>query len=160
MNKHKKVIIFDIDGTLADISHRVHFIEGEKKDWESFYEKMEDDKPIEAGLTLMNALFSYGHYVDKNIEIVFCTGRPEKYRHQTSEWLYNNVRFLPFMRQANLLMRIDGDHRSDVEVKKEMLDCIRKTGYEVIMAIEDRKRVVDMWRENGVPCFQCAQGEF
>lgn len=160
MNKNKKVIIFDIDGTLADISHRVHFIEGEKKDWESFYEKMEDDKPIEAGLTLMNALFSYGHYVDKDIEIVFCTGRPEKYRHQTSEWLYNNVRFLPFMRQANLLMRIDGDHRSDVEVKKEMLDCIRQTGYEVIMAVEDRKRVVDMWRENGVPCFQCAKGDF
>lgn len=32
-----KYVIVDIDGTVADLSHRIHFIEGEKKDWDSFY---------------------------------------------------------------------------------------------------------------------------
>lgn len=36
-----KYVIVDIDGTVADLSHRIHFIEGEKKDWDSFYNNVE-----------------------------------------------------------------------------------------------------------------------
>lgn len=42
-----KYVIVDIDGTVADLSHRIHFIEGEKKDWDSFYNNVEKDKPIQ-----------------------------------------------------------------------------------------------------------------
>ena len=38
-------IIFDMDGTLADVSHRKHFVENNPKNWEAFYKAMINDKP-------------------------------------------------------------------------------------------------------------------
>jgi len=40
-----KTVIFDIDGTLSDNSHRQHFLEQKHKDWEGFFKECEKDKP-------------------------------------------------------------------------------------------------------------------
>jgi hypothetical protein len=57
-----------------------------------------------------------------------------------------------------LRLRRDGDRRSDVIVKREMLAGIDKT--QVLFVVEDRNRVVQMWRSEGLVCLQCAPGEF
>ncbi len=43
-----KYIVFDIDGVLADCSHRLHYIQGDNKDYESFYsyDEVLKDMPI------------------------------------------------------------------------------------------------------------------
>jgi hypothetical protein len=40
------IVAIDFDGTLADITHRLHFIQGEHKDWPAFYRACVDDTPI------------------------------------------------------------------------------------------------------------------
>lgn len=157
----KKAIVFDIDGTLSDASHRLHFIQQEPKDWDGFFGAIAYDKPIEPVRNVCGALMSLkaianglGHDVD--YDIVFCTGRPEKYRFDTRVWLTENLRIIP----EALYMRKDSDHRPDDIVKEELLAQMRSDGYEPFLVFEDRKRVVDMWRRNGIQCCQVAAGDF
>jgi hypothetical protein len=56
-------------------------------------------------------------------------------------------------------MRLAGDTRADHIVKEEMLARIRTDGFEPLAAIDDRKQIVDMWRRNGLLCFQVAASE-
>lgn len=141
--------IFDLDGTLFDISHRKHHIEGEKKDWRAFFAGCKDDKPIQHMVDLCITL-------SKTHLILFASGRSTECRHQT----------ILSMREAgltvvnNLYMRQEGDHRPDEVLKKEILERIIAEGYRPIMAFDDRDKVVKMWRENGVPCAQVAEGDF
>lgn len=65
-------IIFDMDGTLADINHRRHFVERKPKDWNSFYEGMIGDTPIQPVVMMAQLLKSAGH------RIIIATGRPRK----------------------------------------------------------------------------------
>jgi hypothetical protein len=58
-----------------------------------------------------------------------------------------------------LYMRQDGDFRRDDIVKQEILDkYIDKD--RVLFVLDDRDQVVDMWRRNGLTCFQVAEGDF
>jgi hypothetical protein len=63
-----------------------------------------------------------------------------------------------------LFMRPDGDYRSDDVFKKDVLDVLRDTiGGDPDVVYDDRNRVVDMWRANGVNCVQVVprdQGDF
>ena len=58
-----------------------------------------------------------------------------------------------------LLMRKEGDYRDDAIVKKELGAKVAEMGT-ILFAIDDRQRVVDMWRENGIVCLQCDKGNF
>lgn len=76
--------VFDIDGTLADASHRVRYINNTPKNWPAFFEACRGDTVIEpiakvARLMLANAY-----------PIAYVTGRPEQYMAQTVEWLAKN----------------------------------------------------------------------
>ena len=134
--------IIDIDGTIADLTHRLHFIQGEKrKDWESFLDAMKDDVVFPYMQKLCQYLFSSG------LPIVLCTGRSESRRVITENWL-DRVS----IKYYRLIMRGEGDRRKDYVVKKEMLVWLRQLGFHVLFAIEDRPTVVAMWRENDVPC--------
>ena len=147
-----KCYIFDIDGTLADLSHRLHFIKGDKKDWNSFKHFCFADKPIEHMVDLARML-SWSYH-SKHC-IVLMSGRNECQRVMTEEWLHPlNFRY------AGLYMRADGDYRPDHVIKAELLAKVRSDGYEPIMAFDDRNQVVAMWRKHGVPCAQVAEGDF
>ena len=143
------VVIFDIDGTLADCEHRRHFVEGKKKDFEKFYQTMGDDKVKSEIRGLCNM------YRMNGWRIILCTGRPEKYRKVTAMWLVDNGVFYD-----ELMMRPDArGFDPDFEVKQDMLDEIQKTR-KVHIAVDDRNQVVEMWRRNGITCFQVAEGNF
>ena len=165
MTRSTPAYIFDIDGTLADNGHRAHFIRQEPKDWDSFYDinRVLKDKPIPHMVSLARTL----HYADK--AIVFSTGRPERLRLPTVKWLYYHVIGDPYKTpwlSERLYMRPNQmadhgpDHREDYVVKRELLRKIVWDGFTPIMAFDDRLQVVNMWRAEGIPCAQVAEGNF
>ncbi|MDH5721958.1 MAG: polynucleotide kinase [Alphaproteobacteria bacterium] len=146
----KKTIIFDIDGTLAEITHRRKFLEQEKKDWKSFNDKMGDDTPNDPVVELYKTLWETGKY-----EIIIISGRTEKYRELTEQWfIWNDIPF------ETLHMRPNGDYRADHIIKEELLERFKSEGKDILFVVDDRQQVVDMWRRNGITCLQCAEGDF
>lgn len=137
-------IVFDLDGTLANIDHRLHHIEGEKKDWRAFFADCVDDEPISYMLENLKAFEKAGHRVE------VWTGRSDEVREETERWLRAVYVDVP------VVMRKEGDHSPDDQVKGEWLQQRGKPD----LVIEDRARVVHMWRKLGVNCLQIAEGEF
>jgi phosphoglycolate phosphatase-like HAD superfamily hydrolase len=158
----KPIFIFDLDGTLADCSHRLHFIQGERKDWRAFFAACVDDKPIEPAIRTLQALRNGG------ADIWIWTGRSDEVRYETEQWLekhgcFRSPRLWP-PRGEHLRMRRQGDHRGDDTLKREWLseaEQFAKQEYVRLTAVfEDRDRVVQMWRAAGLPCFQVADGAY
>lgn len=146
----KSRVLFDIDGTLALIDHRRPLLDGAPPDWKSFNALMGDDTPNHPIVELYKTLWDSGKY-----QLILVSGRGEEHREITETWLaWNSV---PFDR---LLMRPANDFRPDTEIKKEILDRLRQEGNEISFVVDDRRSVVDMWRENGITCLQCADGDF
>ena len=142
-----EIVIFDIDGTLADVSERIHYLKTKPKNWDAFFEGMAQDKAVQSMVRLCNILHASG------IQILLCSGRNEQYRSETMTWLAEqNVHY------HGLFLRKDNDRRSDTVVKREILAGIDKS--KVLFVVEDRSRVVEMWRSEGLVCLQCAPGEF
>ena len=146
-------VLVDIDGTLADCSHRIKFVQGARKDWKTFFrlDLVSRDRLIEPVAKTVLSLDSSGY------SIIYVSGRNEALRETTEEWL---ARHGLWINPYQLFMRADGDYRSDVEVKSELLDMIREEGWKPFLAIDDRSSVVSMWRSSGLVCLQAAEGDF
>jgi hypothetical protein len=142
-------VIVDLDGTLADCGHRLHHIRaGGAKNWDAFFAACHLDQPHEVVVALVRALKS-------EHRLIFCSGRPEKSRAATEAWLERHLGL-----RGPLYMRGDRDRRGDDIVKRELLARIRADGFAPELAIDDRQRVVDMWRAEGLVCAQVAAGDF
>lgn len=147
--------ICDIDGTLSDPTHRRHYVDGsQEKDWDKFYSLCHMDKPILEVCELVERLWL-------NADVWFFTGRRESERNATQDWLEQNVGLPPGIFPECLIMRPDGDTRPDDILKQEMLDnMLIEDRKRIAMVFDDRQRVVDMWRRNGIVCAQVAPGQF
>jgi len=147
------IYLFDIDGTLADISHRLHFIQKEPADWNSFYQAAGSDSPLWDTITVARALSGQ--------RLIMVTGRTESIREITVSWLRKYR--IPF---ESIYMRKDGDHREDNVVKSELLDQIlaanpqTSDSNKIAAVFEDRQQVVDMFRARGLRVYQVAPGKF
>lgn len=148
--------LFDIDGTLADLTHRLPHIQKEPKDWDAFFDACHLDAPIPHMLRVANGL-------SHDAGLVFVSGRAERCRDATVKWLMAHLPELAWNSDdtsRDVYMRKDGDHRPDNEVKSELLARIRADDHDPIMAFDDRDQVVKMWRAAGIPCAQVADGNF
>ena len=143
----EELVIFDIDGTLADISERVHHVRRKPKNWNAFNEGMAKDKAIHSMIRLCNILYAAG------LHIILCSGRNERNRPETVEWLSRQG-----VHYHELLLRQDEDYRPDSVIKRELIQHLEKS--KILFVVEDRSRVVEMWRSEGLVCLQCAPGEF
>lgn len=141
--------IFDIDGTIADLSHRLPHIQKDPKDWAGFFAAVADDSPIHHIIKLAIDVSLAG------ADVVYVSGRSDECRPATEAWLQRHA--LPL---GPVYMRKAGDHRPDHQVKVELLEQLRAEGRNPIMAFDDRDTVVKMWRGLGVPCAQVADGDF
>lgn len=135
MNK----IIFDIDGTLACCKHRLHHILQPKKDWNAFDALTHMDKPIYHTIKIL-----WNMYRSPFINIVLLTGRSERVREQTTDWLHNHD--LPYDR---LIMRALNDRRPAFEVKEDNLIKFDIKPKEVITIFEDEPKTIKHLRELG-----------
>ena len=141
-----QLVVFDIDGTLTDPTHRLHHLKA--KDWDVFFAACGEDKPIHTGLAALLSFYNAGH------EIELWTGRPERVRTMTEQWLALHA--WP-VRGWTLRMRKDGDRRPDTVVKPEYLRlCPRRP----FLIFEDRTSMVQEWRSRGLTCYQVAEGAF
>lgn len=140
-------VIFDLDGTLADIDHRLHFVKDGNKDWDGFYAACVDDLPKAAIIELALMCDDAGH------EIIISSGRSENVRAQTEEWLAKHG-----VVYKTLLMRPNGSFIPDQALKKAWLDQgVLGRKEDILFVVEDRDRMVKMWRDQGLVCLQVDQ---
>lgn len=146
-----KVIVFDIDGTLANIEHRRSFVATKPKNWKAFNAGIVNDTPHEDIVDLVNVFRECREYH----RIILCSGRGEEQRKVTERQMDSfGVRY------AQLYMRPANDHRPDYIVKVELLQQIRKEHGEPKFWFDDRQQVVDAIRAEGVRVLQVAPGDF
>jgi hypothetical protein len=149
----KNRIIVDVDGTISKVGERLKYIQQNPPDWDSFYNDCFEDEPIPEIIQLVQDLF------EECNDIIFCSGRRESCREKTMIWLKKYFTH-PLVSQSLLLMRSDGDHRHDMEIKPELL---KNAGIElntISLILEDRDSMVKKWRELGLTCLQVAEGNF
>ena len=129
----KNIILCDIDGTVANNDHRQHFLEG-KKDWDGFFSELVNDLPIQIIIDKVIQEQANGK------EIVFLTGRPERYRNSTTLWLKEYFNF-----EFKLLMRNDDDQRNKLEIKKEIFEK-NFSSDEIYCGFENDKEIIKLWK--------------
>ena len=146
---HNKVVVCDIDGTLADISHRVHLVDrsnNQKPRWTDFFSKMADD-------TLRHHVKSLLHDTYADCDVVLVSARPEDYRTVTEERLKKHG-----VRYNALIMRRAGDYRPDTVVKQEIIDNYLPK-MQIVMWIDDRRKVIEQVRKNNIPVLDVSEGK-
>ena len=151
---NKNTVIFDLDGTLAniDVRRKLATKPNGKLDWDVFFDpsNIKLDVPNEP-VVKMAQMFAENGYT-----IIIFSGRSDRTKYSTRSWLSNNR--VPFQK---LVMRdSDTDHFTPDDVlKKDMLDKYVDID-DVFLVVDDRNKVVDMWRSLGLDVFQVADGDF
>lgn len=133
----KRAIVCDIDGTLA--------LFGDANPYDRDFDKDVINDSVRYVLE--------GN--DQFNEIIFVSGRSDKFRKVTEEWL-SRYGFGDYP----LFMRKDGDSRKDVIIKSEIYNKHIKDKYNVLFVLDDRDQVVEFWRSQGLTCLQVAEGNF
>lgn len=148
----KSVVLVDLDGTIANNSHRQHWLKSKPANWKAYNATMSEDLPIKATLDAVRGLV----HSDK-ADVVFVSGREETYKDVTVKWI-NTYYDYPFI---GLYMRPEKDYRGDEIVKKELLyQAMKDLDFEledILCIFDDRPKVVRMWKELGLFVFDCNQ---
>jgi hypothetical protein len=137
--EHPPVAVIDIDGVLADVRHRLHFLESKPKDWDSFFAGIPDDPVLPEGRAVVERLAA-------DHEIVYLTGRPESCRPPTEAWLSRND--LP---HARLIMRRAGDRRPARIAKPALLRDYASRGRAIGVVVDDDMQVCEALESAGWP---------
>ena len=143
-----EVVVFDIDGVLADASARQHFLKGVRPDWDAFFERCNEDPLIEEAARLL-------HVIDDRYSIVLLTGRPVSVMDATIAWLGRYQ-----LRWNLLIMRDYGDYAAARDFKAREIFGIREAGLVPVLAFEDDSRNVEMFQANGIPCVYMHSGYY
>jgi phosphoglycolate phosphatase-like HAD superfamily hydrolase len=105
----RALAVFDLDGTLADTAHRQRFLERKPRDWDAFFAAASQDPPLAEGIALARKSA-------QECEVVYLTGRPERCRRDTVDWLA--AQGLP---DGRIWMRRNDDRRPARHTKLEIL---------------------------------------
>jgi len=143
----KRAIIIDLDGTFINDSATKHMHYQENPDWDSV-----------AGLTLEHPCNDWCKLIVESInkhgvDVIFLTGRRSGHEAITRQWL--NLHLPKDFGDFTLLMRPDLDERNDTLVKTDIYYQQISPFYDVKFAIDDKKSIVDMWRNLGIPALHC-----
>ena len=167
---NKRTVIFDLDGTLADIDVRRNKATkpNGKLDWDVFFDadNIKLDKPNHPVIKTAQM------FHDNGFRVVIFSGRNDRSFHTTVEWLkiHEVPHDLLVMRPDKFKDKswpiADGNPATpdmrfmpDDILKKKMLDTFVDID-DVFLVVDDRNKVVDMWRSLGLNTFQVAPGDF
>ena len=146
--RDKKTIIFDVDGTIADVEHRRHFVNG-NNDWDSFRKETVNDTPVQWVCDIAKRFIAQGD------EVAFFSARNESEREitekQISQWIGDG--------HKGVFLRPDDDFTPDDVFKSELADKFIDMGGKIDLIFDDRQKVVDMWRDKGFTVVQVAEGD-
>ena len=132
----RPLAVFDIDGVLADVRHRLHFVERRPKDWDGFFAAALDDPPLAQGVALARESA-------KDCDVVYVTGRPERCRADTLAWFARHG--LP---DGELSMRSGTDRRPARLTKPPLLRRLAR-GRTVAVVVDDDEQVCDAYEAAG-----------
>ena len=152
----KPLYIFDLDGTLALTEHRQHILDDKERPdrWKAFFAACVKDQP---NIPVIDTL----HSLRLMSDVMIWSGRSSEVRHQTIEWLAAHTTLMSHEVEAILRMRDEGDFTPDEQLKEQWLKDMDSDDRRRLVAVfDDRDKVVSMWRQNGVSCFQVAPGSF
>ena len=150
----KNTVIFDLDGTIALVDKRreASKLPDGKMNWDEWFNpsNIKLDEP-NIPVIKMAQLFA-----EDGFNIVILSGRSDKTILTTKSWLIRNrVPFHKLVMRPHKTMNFVPD---DI-LKKDMLDKHTDIN-DIFMVVDDRQKVVDMWRDLGLTCFQVAPGDF
>lgn len=143
----KTAVIFDMDGTLANVSsirhHLTKFEETKRrviKHFDRFHAESVNVPPHSHVVNAAQVAKMLGH------DVLIVTARKHMWRNHTAWWLaINNVP------SDALFMRNNLDNRKDYEVKRDILSTIREA-WNPIHAWDDNPNIIRLWKEEGIPC--------
>lgn len=145
--------IFDVDGTLCDVSSVRHHVLERPKNFDAFHSGSLDCPPHQWVVDLARSVQEAGGVV------VVVTARRERWWWHTVLWLAEND--VPY---DVLEMRGDRDDRKDYDVKRDILTRLRER-YDIVHAVDDNPSVIALWQEEGIPttvvpgwCYEPEQG--
>lgn len=151
--ENSKVIIVDLDGTLALNKHRFYLIDkslGKKVDWKSYFEACDKDSPNTPVIETIKALKLTGYKVH-----IF-SARGDVVRNKTIQWLKDYA--VPY---DKLTLREMDSYTPDEVLKMQwLIEYYPNYKDDVFCVFDDRDKVVKMWRSLGLTCFQVAEGDF
>lgn len=138
-------IIVDLDGTLCNVDHRVHH--AANKDWDAFHSGLSEDTVNESVAMVISNL-------PHSIKLIACSGRNERYRQLTIDWLSKNDLIFD-----EILLRPDNNFEPDHILKLKMIveffdGDIELAKEQVICCLDDRDKVVEAFRDAGFSCWQ------
>jgi hypothetical protein len=134
----RPLAVFDIDGVLADVTHRLHHLRARPQRWERFFAAAEVDPLLAPGAERLRA-------AQPDHDVVYLTGRPEQNRRLTERWLAGHG--LP---TGPLFMREDDDYRPARMMKREVLWLLADRR-EIAAVIDDDPAVVRVLAADGWP---------
>lgn len=130
--------VFDVDGVVADVRHRLRHVARKPKNWLAFFAAADRDPALAEGVELV-------HRYAADHRVVWLTGRPERLRRVTEKWF--GEQGLP---AGRLLMRPDDDRRPARDYKHGRLRALAREG-EIAVVVDDDPAVVKMLKAAGFP---------
>ncbi len=138
--KMRDAVIYDMDGTLVDVSGIRHHVTGGNTNYHEFHMGSVDAPAHEHVIDMLRDHQEAGH------AIVIVTARNERYMNICVWWLlFAGVTY------DQMYMRKHDDQRPDWQVKKDILAIMRKDGFNPVHAVDDNPSVVELWESEGIP---------
>jgi FMN phosphatase YigB (HAD superfamily) len=141
-----KAAIFDVDGTLCDVSSIRYHVNPKhprfsgRKRFDRFHADAINCPPHPL------ALDHYRYAKEMGWAVLVVTARKSFWAMHTLLWLREHG-----VEHDELYMRRNLDNRKDVECKREILADIRRDGYRPILAVDDNPAIIELWRSEGIP---------
>ena len=141
--------IVDIDGVLADASHRQWHLDGPRRDWVGFFAAASGDTLLAHHAELVRCL-------DSRMQVVLLTARPFRLHGLTLAWIEEHG-----LRWDLLALRGPAqDMTHSVRFKREALAVLRSYGFAPVFALEDDPRIVEMYARESLPCVYVHSGYY
>ena len=145
----QEAAIVDIDGVLADASHRQWHLDGPVRDWVGFFAAAGGDALLAHHADLVRCL-------DAQLQVVLLTARPFRLRALTLEWIEHHG-----LRWDLLALRGPAqDMTHSVRFKRDSLALLRSFGFTPSFALEDDPRIVEMYAAEALPCLYVHSGYY
>lgn len=140
VGEERPLAVVDIDGVVADVRHRLRYVERNPKDWDAFFAAAEHDQPHPEGVAVVQRLA-------QDHDVVFLTGRPERLRAGTRAWLRRHG-----LDGHRLMMRPEGDRRPAAQVKVRILTGLARER-QVAIVVDDDPVVIATVKDAGFATF-------